>query len=193
MGIIPTPLPITKTLSQTTRLCTRSHTRHRTQLPSNNMVLTSRPTITRGSLLGTQLTHNNIPQLPRHHKRGLPGDWTSPSDKSYHLRALPFALFEGPQPPTFIPANHPSQAICINHFLIYEPHHITLQRKESHIISHVFLDHIGVKATIHIPVLHPPQHSIANTTSELDQPHSIQFRFPISQPLLAQCRRKYEK
>jgi len=72
MGIIPTPLCATEILSKTTRVCTRRHTRNRTQLPSYNMLHTARPSKTRGSLLGSQLTHDNMPQPPHNHWRGLP-------------------------------------------------------------------------------------------------------------------------
>ena len=115
------------------------------------------------------------------------GDCTSPSDKSCHLRTLPFTLLEGSQLPAFTPAHLPVQATCIDHFLIFDPHHIVLQSKETPIIPRAFLDHKGVKTTIYIPLLLPPtHHTTTKTTGEPDQPRPIRFQFPIPPPLLAQ-------
>ena len=114
------------------------------------------------------------------------GDWTSPSDKSCHLRTLPFTRFEGPQLPTFTPAHLPSQGTCIDHFLIFDPHNIAPQSKDTHIIPHAFLDHNGVKTTLQLPLLLSHPHSTTNPTCETDQPRPIRFQFPIPQPLLAQ-------
>jgi len=55
------------------------------------------------------------------------GDLTSASDKSCHLRTLPFTPFSGLHPPTFTPTQHPTQATCIDHFLYYHPQHIDIQ------------------------------------------------------------------
>ncbi len=45
------------------------------------------------------------------------GDLTSSSDKSCHIRTLPFTLFDGLHLPTFTPPHQPAQAICIDPFL----------------------------------------------------------------------------
>ena len=152
----------------------------------NTMLLTSRPSKTRGSLYGSQHTHNNISQLSRHPERGLPRGLDKFLGQIMSPPHTPFTLFEFPQLPTFTLAHHPSQATCIDHFLIYDSRHVAPQSKDIHTIPHAFLDHIGVKATINIPLLHPPTHSKINTTCEPDQPRSIRFHFPSPQPVLAQ-------
>ena len=70
MGSNPTPFPITKTLPSPTCMHTRMRIHHRTQRYPNSMLLTTRPSEIRGSLIITQHTHNNIPQSP-HHPKGV--------------------------------------------------------------------------------------------------------------------------
>jgi hypothetical protein len=191
MGIIPTPLLATETLSQTTRLCTRRQTRHK--MTRNNCLLITcylpqylakydEVCLALNTLTTTYPNYNHFIILGG----DFQGDGTSPSDRSCNLRTLPFILFEGLQLPTSTPTHHQSQTTCIDHFLIYDSHHIILQSKDTHTTLHANLDNNGVKATIHIPLLHPPPHSTTNLTCEPDQPQSIRFQFPFPRPILAQ-------
>ena len=66
------------------------------------------------------------------------GEWFGTSDKTTHLRMLPFTLLKGPQNPTYTPPHHPTQATCIDHFLITDPHQSTTQTKLISTLPHAF-------------------------------------------------------
>jgi len=114
------------------------------------------------------------------------GDLTSSSDKSCHLRTLPFTLFSGPHLPTFTPPQQPTQATCIDHFLYYHPQHINVQTHDTHNIAHAFLDHEGIKAKVQLPLIHHIQPPLPITKQDNSTTKPIKFHFPIPPPLLAQ-------
>ena len=116
----------------------------------------------------------------------LQGDLTSSSDKSCHLRTLPYTLFNGPHLPTFTPPHQPTQATCIDHFLYYHPLHINIQTQDINNISHAFLDHEGIKAKVYLPLKHHIQLPTPKPTSDTSSSQPIRFHFPIPQPLLTQ-------
>ncbi len=114
------------------------------------------------------------------------GDLTSFSDKSSHMRTLPFTLFSDLHLPTFTPPQQLAQATCIDHFLYHHPRHIKIQTRDIHNIAHAFLYHEGIISKVHLPlILHiqPPPHITIQDNSS-SQP--IKIYFPIPQTLLAQ-------
>ncbi len=123
------------------------------------------------------------------------GDWTSHSDKSCHLRTLPFTRFEGPQLPTFTPAHFPSRETCIDHFLIFDPYNIAPQSKETQIIPHAFLDHNGVKTTIQLPLLlsPPPLHNKPHMRARSTKTHPVSIPNPttFASPMVGGNERSY--
>ena len=92
------------------------------------------------------------------------GDLTSPSYKSCHLRTLPYTRLRGPTLPTYTPTHHPEQATCIDHLLIHDPHSSASQTQDTENITHAFIDHNGVKATIRIPLIRSSPPTMTPTT-----------------------------
>jgi len=114
------------------------------------------------------------------------GNLTSPSDKTFHLRTLPYSRLQGPTLPTFTPTYQPEQATCIDHFCIYDTLNTTTQTHDTQNITHAFLDHDGVKATIRIPLLRSSPPTGRPTTTNQEHAHTIRFQFSNPQPLLSQ-------
>jgi hypothetical protein len=115
------------------------------------------------------------------------GDLTSPSDKSCHLRTLPYTRLRGPTLPAYTPTHHPKQATCIYHLLIHDPRSSTTQTQDTENITHAVLDHNGVKATIRIPLIHSTPPMVIPTTNNNEHTRTTRFQFPIPrQPLLSQ-------
>jgi hypothetical protein len=114
------------------------------------------------------------------------GDLTSKPDKSCHLGTLPYSRLQGLQLPTYAPTQHPEQATYIDHFLVHDLLHTTAQTRDTENIPHVFLDHIGVKATLHIPLTRSYSLKFIDTIPHENQARSTHFQFPIPQPLLTQ-------
>ena len=83
------------------------------------------------------------------------GDLISPSDKSCHLRTRPYSRFQVPTLPTNTPTHHLDQATYIEHLLIHDPHNTTTQTHDTKNITHAFLYHDGVKATMCLPLRRP--------------------------------------
>ena len=153
------------------------------------MLLTSRPSKTRGSLFGSQLTHNNIPQTHHHPWKGLLGRldkslgqiFPSPHTPLHTIRR-PTTLHFHPDTPSITSDMHrplpnmrsPSHRLTKQGNTNHTPRIPRPQRRQSH--------------HIHTSTTHPP-HSTTNTTCGIDQPRPIRFQFPIPQPLLAQCTR----
>jgi hypothetical protein len=59
------------------------------------------------------------------------GDLTSPTDKSCHLRTIPYSRLQGPTLPTYTPAQQPGQSTCIDHFFIHDPHNTTTKTQDT--------------------------------------------------------------
>ena len=138
----------------------------------------------------TSISLITLPLLYPNHIILLGGDFqghfTSSSDKSCHLRTLPFTLFNGLHLPTFTPAHQPTQTTCIDHFLYFHPLQTNIQTQDTQNITHAFLDHEGLKAKIKLPLTQNTQLSTPPITQNNSIPPPIKFHFPLPHPLLTQ-------
>ena len=99
-----------------------------------------------------------------------------------NIRGLPYARWEGPTTPTFLPPSKPDQASCINHITMWDPKGLATQSEPTQTIATSFLDHNGVLGKVSLPLLIPPANPIVTTART---PRVPAFKYPIAPHTLA--------
>ncbi len=62
--------------------------------------------------------------------------------------------------------------------------HITIQTRDTKLITHALLDHNGIKVTLYIPLIEDSTTTTALYIPNTEQKRPTRFQFPIPQPLL---------
>jgi hypothetical protein len=89
--------------------------------------------------------------------------------------SLSYVRWTGPTAPTFTPRHHIEQATCVDHLVIWDPHHMSIQTEDTQTLPSAFLDHNGVLGRIHLPLLSseavaPPRQGPAGTHVPISYP-----------------------
>jgi len=173
LGIIPPTPPSPATIPPTPCMRIRRHTRHREQMPHIVSCCLPQDHAEHAKACSALTT---LPLLYPDHLLILGGDFqgdlTSPSDKSCHLRTIPYSRLQGPALPTYTPTHQPEQSTCIDSFCIHDPHITTTQTHGTQNITHVFLGHYGVKATIRTPLPRSNPPTATPTTTNKEHTHT---------------------
>ena len=128
----------------------------------------------------------NLTTTLSHHTIILGGDfqgnWTSLTTKDTNIRRLPYARWEGPTTPTFLPPSKPEQASCIDHITMWDPKGLATQSEPTLTIATSFLDHSEVLGKILLPLLITPPNPTVTTART---PRVPILKYPIAPHTLA--------
>ena len=85
--------------------------------------------------------------------RDLHVGWVSTSRKDLQITSLPYERWIGLTTPIFTPSQQLTQATCIDHLIMWDPHHVFRHARDTQTLPSAFLDHNGVLGRLQLPIL----------------------------------------